>query len=399
MTSPDKLNPESAPESIDEIQNSAPAGTPEPAGISESDHSGEGNRLRSHPATQAAERVARTAADNARAAVNRAWQAIEPLITAAIEWLRGGKDAGKHRAGMHPRMRTVQISSLAVAAGMLGLVVSSFGQGQLPSQQSGVQDAAQIASLPLTQTPKKQDVPELKSIPGPSAESAPETKSDPAPETNTEPAGIPAKGIDVSNHNGAIDWDKVASGGQHFAFILATDGDDFSSSSFEKQYEGAKKAGLMAGAYHFGRPSGSADSQADRLLKTANYQADGKTLPPVLDLEPDPNGSGCYGKSPAAMNDWIKTFANKVKQGTGKDPIIYASTGFWSKCTGNTDKFKDMPLWLASYGVDNPKIPSGWDKYTFWQYSDSGSIPGISGQVDVNKFGGDTRDLKKLAAK
>ena len=386
VTSPDQHNPEQEPDTPTENLNSASdAGSPESAS----------SGWRSST-------VVRTVADPVRTAALRVWDWAAPLIAAAMAWLRGGEAAGKHQAKVHPRMRAAQIGALAVAAGVLGLVVSSYGDNQ--PEPRGVQDAAQTAALPAT--PPQAPAPQA---PAPSQSAKPEEKKseekkpeekpkeEPKEEPKDETPAVPAKGIDVSNHNGSIDWGKVASGGQHFAFILATDGDNFSSKSFASQYSGAKNAGLLAGAYHFGRPDGSATGQAQRLLDTANYKNDGKTLPPVLDLEPDPNGSGCYGLSPQGMKGWIQAFNSKIKEGTGKDAIIYASTGFWSKCMGNSDAFKDQPLWLASYGVDNPKVPSGWGSYTFWQYTDSGSVPGIEGQVDLNKFNGNTKQLKELA--
>lgn len=206
------------------------------------------------------------------------------------------------------------------------------------------------------------------------------------------------KGLDVSNHNGSVDWKKVAADGQKFAFVLATDGEKFTNDLFGKQYSGARDAGLLTGAYHFGRPDGSATNQAERFLKTANYHNDGKTLPPVLDLEPNPADHGCYGKSAEALTEWTKTFAGKVKESTGRDPIIYTGQGFWDKCMSNTKSFKEKPLWVASWGVDKPETPGGWENWTFWQYDDKGSVDGVSGKVDVDKFNGSLDDLKKFAS-
>ncbi len=206
-----------------------------------------------------------------------------------------------------------------------------------------------------------------------------------------------AKGIDVSNHNGDINWKKVATDGQEFTFVLATDGDSFTSDKFTTQYSGAKEAGLLVGAYHFARPDGSAAKQADRFLKTANYANDGKTLPPVLDLEVDPKDGGCYGQSADKLKEWTKTFTGKVKESTGRDAVVYTSQAFWDKCMGGTNSFKENPLWVASWGVDKPQTPGGWEKWTFWQYSDKGSVDGVNGKVDVDKFNGTAEQLKQFA--
>ena len=201
----------------------------------------------------------------------------------------------------------------------------------------------------------------------------------------------------MSNHNGNVDWGQVAGAGKKFAFVLASDGDNFTNSQYQQQSQGAKDAGMLAGAYHYARPSGDPNEQADHLLQTANYTNDGKTLPPVIDLEVNTKGDKCYGKSPAELGDWTKQFNDRVKQATGRDAIIYASTSYWSNCMKDSTQFTKNPLWLASYGVSNPKLPGGWDKYSFWQHSSTGNVPGISGPTDENVFRGSYEQLKAFA--
>ncbi|MFF5987702.1 GH25 family lysozyme [Prauserella flavalba] len=208
-----------------------------------------------------------------------------------------------------------------------------------------------------------------------------------------------APGIDVSNHNGTVDFEAVKADGQEFAFVLATDGTSFTSPEFDTQYQGAADAGLIRGAYHFARPgSGAAADQAQRFLETVGYSADGTSLPPVLDMEANPDGAACYGLSAGEMRDWIKAFLAEVKEQTERDGIIYTSPGFWKDCTGDTKEFSENPLWIADWGVDEPSSIGGWDAHTFWQYSDSGSVDGVNGPVDVNRFNGTVDELKALAA-
>ncbi|MBK1786523.1 GH25 family lysozyme [Prauserella cavernicola] len=208
-----------------------------------------------------------------------------------------------------------------------------------------------------------------------------------------------AHGIDVSNHNGTVDFEAVKADGQEFAFVLATDGTSFTSPEFDTQYEGAADAGLIRSAYHFARPgSGAAADQATRFLDTVSFSADGNTLPPVLDMEANPDGATCYGLSASEMTDWITAFLAEVKETTERDGIIYTSPGFWKECTGDSDAFADNPLWIADWGVDKPSTIGGWDAHTFWQYSDSGSVDGVTGDVDVNRFNGTVDELKALAA-
>lgn len=321
------------------------------------------------------------------------------------------------------RLRSMQAGAVLAAVGVVGVLI---GAVSTPQSESGVQDAAHTEAQGSS---NHQNAPALNS-----AQSSDKTDRANKPKHNTDSPATPrpeartgdqragaltqgnqpksaaeqaqagmnipdnAVGIDVSNHNGSVDWGQVAAAGQKFAFVLATDGESFTSSTFNEQYQGAKDSGLMAGAYHFGRPSGDATGQAERLLQTTGgYQNDGKTLPPVLDLEVDPNTGGCYGKSSAGMHEWTQEFTSHIKSKTGKDPIIYASPSFWQNCMDDSGAFSNNPLWLASYGVDNPTVPGGWNNYTFWQYSETGSVDGVSGPVDTNKFQGTGEDLKRLA--
>jgi len=209
-----------------------------------------------------------------------------------------------------------------------------------------------------------------------------------------------ALGIDVSNHNGPVDFKAVKKDGRDFAFVLATDGSSFRSELFDRQYRGASKAGLFRSAYHFARPDSSASKQANHFLKTVNYRNDGKSLPPVLDMEANPanpNGSTCYGLNHKQMKAWIRDFLGKVKKTTKRDAIIYTSPVFWQECTGNSKAFKDNPLWIAQWGVGKPDKIGGWPDYTFWQYSESGHVDGVKRKVDVNRFNGGVAKLGKLA--
>ncbi|WP_020499916.1 GH25 family lysozyme [Sciscionella marina] len=214
-----------------------------------------------------------------------------------------------------------------------------------------------------------------------------------------ELAAKQALGVDVSNHNGSVDFKKVKASGREFSFVLASDGKSFSNKLFKSQYSGSAKAGLIHGAYHYARPNqSSAAQQAKRFLGIANYKHDGKTLPPVIDLEPG-GANGCYGMSAKQTKSWITAFNKVVKDRTKHNAIIYTNPGFWSKCTGNSKGFTGNPLWVASWGVSKPQQVGGWKGYTFWQYSDSGKVPGVSGKTDLDKFSGSSAELKKFAEK
>jgi GH25 family lysozyme M1 (1,4-beta-N-acetylmuramidase) len=316
---------------------------------------------------------------------------LAPYVERTQRVLRGPQTT--HGRGRPSRLRAMQAGGIAAAIGVVGLVVANVGGGQ--SSDQAVHNAANQGSVQTLSGPAQ--APPQQSPNPTTGEITPKSSDDVQQAVQSAPAGPPAEGVDVSNHNGNVDWSQVANAGKKFAFVLASDGENFQNSQYQTQSSGAKDAGLLVGAYHFGRPSGDPIAQADHLLQTANYTNDGKTLPPVLDLEPNTKGDKCYGKDPGQLADWTKQFTDHVKQATGRDPIIYSSTGYWSSCMAGNDQFKQNPLWLASYGTSNPKVPQGFDKFSFWQHSATGSVPGINGQTDENMYQGSLEQLQAFA--
>ncbi|KAL1734238.1 glycoside hydrolase family 25 protein [Schizophyllum commune] len=203
-------------------------------------------------------------------------------------------------------------------------------------------------------------------------------------------------GIDVSGYQGTVDWAKAKSNGVSFAYIKATEGTTFKSSSFSSQYTGATNAGIIRGAYHFARPDTSSGAAQAKFFASngGGWSADGITLPGALDMEYNPYGSTCYGLSQSAMVSWIKDFSDTYHSATKRYPVIYTSTSWWTTCTGNSAAFaENSPLWVARYASSVGALPAGWTYHTFWQYADSGSNPG-----DQDVFNGDAAGLKRLAS-
>ena len=205
------------------------------------------------------------------------------------------------------------------------------------------------------------------------------------------PSGV--LGIDVSSWQGNVNWAGQAAAGKRFAYVKATEGTTYKNPYFKSQYGGAYKAGLIRGAYHFARPSsGTAKKQAAYFVKNGGgWSADGRTLPGVLDIEYNPYGATCYGLSKSAMTRWITDFLTEYKRLTKRDAVIYTTTDWWTRCTGNTKSFSATnPLWLARYGSTTPgKLPGSWTWATFWQYS---ATP-----IDQNRFSSSYARLVVLA--
>ena len=195
-------------------------------------------------------------------------------------------------------------------------------------------------------------------------------------------------GIDVSDFQGQIDWRAVAKSGVSFGFVKATEGATFVSSTFAANWSGMKAAGVIRGAYHFFRPARDPIAQANSFLRTAKISIG--DLPPVLDVEAND------GLSPSELNRRISQWLNVVESATKRQAIIYTSLNFWRESLNNSDAFRGHPLWIAQYGVDRPELPGNWSQWLFWQFSDSGRILGVAGDVDLNRFNGNLAALQDL---
>ena len=202
------------------------------------------------------------------------------------------------------------------------------------------------------------------------------------------------KGVDVAAHQHPggtpIDWSKVRTDGQSFAFVKATEGGDWVNPHYVEDVQAAHAAGLKTGAYHYARPSTDAKTQAANFAAQIALAPD-QTLPPALDIEVD------EGKSAAQLEQWIEEFTSELKRLTGRTPMIYTYKYFWMGQMNNSQKFSDMPLWLAAYQDQAPEAVGGWKKLSFWQRSGSGKVAGIPTDVDMNLFNGSKQQLQSFS--
>jgi lysozyme len=200
------------------------------------------------------------------------------------------------------------------------------------------------------------------------------------------------QGIDVSHHQGVIDWNKVAQSGVSFAYIKLTDGQNFTDPRFTRNWIEAKAEGLLRGAYHFFHPLSDADVQAEHFVR--RLATDPGELPPMLDIEVSDGASAAQLLS--AARRWMDHVEKELKC----KPFVYTTASFWKRVALNSSILSEFPLWVAHYtDRDRPAIPSPWPQWTIWQYSQSGNIPGIDGPVDLNLFGGTTENLYSLSVR
>lgn len=218
------------------------------------------------------------------------------------------------------------------------------------------------------------------------------------PPGRADPAGYTTVGIDTSkwqHPNGqAINWSTVRSSGVSFVFMKATDGPSYVDPWFKADWSAAGAAGLYRGAYMYARPTlPTSNAVTDARHFAATIGPSGmRDLPPVLDLE------STGGLNAVDLSNWTATWLGEVERLTGRIPIIYTGYYFWRDNLANTNRFTRNRLWYARYNVDPVPGPlfGGWPQWSFWQWSSTGRVPGIDGNVDLDRFVGSLADLARL---
>ncbi|THA33545.1 lysozyme [Streptomyces sp. A1277] len=203
------------------------------------------------------------------------------------------------------------------------------------------------------------------------------------------------EGVDVASYQGNVAWSTLWNSGVKWAYTKATEGTYYTNPSFAQQYNGSYNVGMIRGSYHFATPDTTSGAvQANYFVDHGGgWSRDGKTLPGVLDIEWNPYGAQCYGKTAAQMVAWIRDFVNTYRARTGRDAVIYTATSWWKDCTGNNAGFATTnPLWVARYNSTVGELPAGWGFYTIWQYTSSGPTVG-----DHNHFNGALDRVQALA--
>lgn len=198
---------------------------------------------------------------------------------------------------------------------------------------------------------------------------------------NGETVATPAlvRGIDLSHHNGPVDWDALGTDDVGFLYLKATEGRDWKDPRFQENWREATVRGYDVGAYHFYLLCKSGAAQADNFIQSVEVRRG--ALPPAIDLEYagncEPNGSrdGARGE--------IETFLEKLEAEYGAAPVIYTTESFYADWISG--HFTDHPIWLRKLGDDPPRLADGRD-WLIWQYAANGRVAGIDGPVDLNRM-------------
>lgn len=213
--------------------------------------------------------------------------------------------------------------------------------------------------------------------------------SKPVPFEGGSPRVYPIHGVDISKYQGEIDWRKLKSRGVSFAFIKATEGRDYVDEVFKKYWNATRKAGVPRGAYHYYYFCATARSQANWFIRTV--PKDSAALPPVLDAEWNPRSKTCKKKpSPTKVRSEFRIFLKILEKRYGKKPIIYTSPDFYAD--NLKGHFKKYTFWLRSV-IAHPKVKYRNRRWKFWQYTGTGRIDGVEGNIDINTFNGSAGDF------
>ncbi len=205
------------------------------------------------------------------------------------------------------------------------------------------------------------------------------------------PSGFSVYGIDISHHQGNINWETFQKNNPttapiSFIYIKATEGSDFTDSNFKENFENAREHGFLRGAYHYFSTRSTGLSQAEMFIKTVKLQKG--DLPPMIDIEEKP-------KERAKFIQELKIFISKIEDHYGVKPLLYTYRKYKTRYL-NDSFFARYPSWVAHYYIDSLDPETKW---LIWQCSDIGEVPGIPENVDINIFNGNREQLESLRIK
>jgi len=205
------------------------------------------------------------------------------------------------------------------------------------------------------------------------------------------PEGYEIHGIDISHHQGEIQWDTLAEQARindcpvRFVVMKATEGSTIVDENFTNNFRQARDYGFIRGAYHFWSTKSGATSQARYFIR--NVRLDDGDLPPVLDVE-----NKASDQSPEQFRDSVLKWLDMVEKHYKVKPIIYTYYKFKTQYLGD-EAFNKYPYWIAHYYVEKVEYEGPWK---FWQHTDVGRLPGIKGYVDLDIYNGSYYDLQQL---
>ena len=186
------------------------------------------------------------------------------------------------------------------------------------------------------------------------------------------------QGIDVSSWQGSIDFSAVKNSGIEIVYIKSSEGQSYIDPYFESNYQNAKANGLKVGFYHYvtARTIQQAQLEASFFARVVSgKQSDCKL---AMDFE-------SFGNlSTTEINEISKAFLETLVNATKSEAVIYSNA--YSARTIFNSELTDYPLWVANYDVSEPESNGKWETWVGWQYTSTGRVNGISGNVDRDQF-------------
>lgn len=198
----------------------------------------------------------------------------------------------------------------------------------------------------------------------------------------------PVQGLDISHHQGKIEFQKVKNSGWVFVIMKSTEGGDWKDTRFKDYYQQARQSGLVVGVYHYYSFCKDPVVQAEHFISVAGDLKG--CLPPAVDLEFDHN---CNGSIPVLeFRKGFVQFVDRIKEEYGTLPIVYCNEDFYNKYLAD-DAFSECYFWVRDI-VAQPDLEGR--PWAIWQYTAKGKVSGINGFVDLNAFAGSSASFEEM---
>lgn len=217
-------------------------------------------------------------------------------------------------------------------------------------------------------------------------------------------------GPDVSEFQPNVDWAALRGDGYELAFVRASDGDRADLSYTRARVGAVRQAGLVLAAYHYARVASAGNFERTPATEAAMayYLASrhgwgvAGDLPLAYDVEKNAGETATFQGQPAAKAAaHVAGFVQAYHSLAGHWPIVYTNPSTWSLLgpqltATQAGALAQCPLWVAHWGVASPTVPAPWSSWTFWQYTNAGTVAGVTGNVDLNRFSGSRTELDGL---
>lgn len=213
--------------------------------------------------------------------------------------------------------------------------------------------------------------------------------SNPATFNAPRPSQFAVHGIDAARFQKSINWNTARANGVNFAFIKATEGGDLLDVAFKKHWRAAGRAFVERGAYHFYYFCTKPEVQAQWFIR--NVPRTPGMMPPVLDMEWNPFSPTCATVRPPAgeVRAQMRTWMRLVEAHYGQRPIIYTTPRFYKE--NELNRLNGYEFWLRTT-AKTPREAFPGQRWRFWQYTSTGTLPNTPGAIDINAFNGSRED-------